>query len=450
MLVLSGCDSAILVELEQDLAPFREVLLEKANSGVVFDHFRWGAGTAQGVVLLDEPEPFSQPVFADQLTLWDAVQMDDGVTYLATDEGLWVVDRELYETDLNEAMEGPVLSLNGWHDSLWLQGSTETVRVQGGDVMGLSIDGRTVSGPVYEGDQPGEAWVVLDGFHRVRWQEGRAAILESAPTPWAKRGARSAGGIIWAAQGREISRRTLGLWERFLLPERAMEMFADSHAEVVWIRGETLWYVWRGNVVQQVEDLAADASVLDIDPSGRLLVSIEGRLERWGAGYSALLKGLSPGSQLEGETEVHVVPSFSEQVDTIEAAINGDPLEDFQQSASIEPVSLGDGAHEFKVTVTYLDGEKIEVFTPFTVGEFGIPTWEDDMLPIFERYCGLCHDGDSESVLNTVDSWRERIDSILKYIAEGTMPPQNDATWVPVSAEEVALVRAWRATGMTE
>ena len=174
--------------------------------------------------------------------------------------------------------------------------------------------GSRLLGPVFQAERADEAWVFQDGMHRIRWNGSFAEVLETAPTPWARRGARSAGGIIWAAQGTTVSRRTLGLWETFTFPERAMRFVTHSESDVVWIQGDTQWYLWRGNRVQTVSEVQSEDEVLGVDASGRLLVARNGTLERWGSRHTVQIKGLSANQQLEGETLVSVVPSFAADV----------------------------------------------------------------------------------------------------------------------------------------
>ena len=96
--------------------------------------------------------------------------------------------------------------------------------------------------------------------------------------------------------------------------------------------------------------------------------------------------------------------------------------------------------------MTYTDDTVVEQFVPFSVGEIEIPTWTDDIRPIFRADCSKCHDGDSESVFNTSQSWREQIDEIVQYVSTGGMPLGDE----PLEPEEVATIRAWRLTGMVE
>lgn len=448
MIPFFGCTTPSVVEIEGNAELFREVLADNAHSSVVVDSFRWAFSGATGVWLADDPETEHTMVSGESLVLVDTAILGNGTTYVGTNQGIRVVDRELFDTPLNDVLSQPILSLNAWKENLWVEQEAETLLVSQGELFSLNVGGSPIVGPVYAAERSDEAWVFQDGFHRIRWNGSFAEVLETAPTPWARRGGRSAGGILWAVQGHTVSRRTLGIWETFTFPERAMEWLTDPESEIIWIRGESQWFVWRGNRVQSVPELPLDERVMGVDSSGRLLVVRDGALERLGVGYSVRIKGLSPNEQLEAETTVTVVPSFAQDVVSIETTVNGaEALENFAER-DIEPVALGNGAHEFRAIVSYENGESINVSVPFSVGEFGTPTWKDDIAPIFEEYCALCHNGASESVLNTPESWRERIDAILKYLEDGTMPPQNDATWVPVSPEEVALVRAWRATGM--
>jgi len=282
--------------------------------------------------------------------------------------------------------------------------------------------------------------MIHDGLHRVQTSGASPKIVESAPTPWANRSGRSAAGTLWAARGEEVSVRTDEEWSRYLLPGRVLSIEAHPDADVVWIQTDLGWLCWQGETVRPVEGLD-EVEVLDLDPSGRLLVSVDGRLERWGAGYSAVVTGLTPDQRLDVETTAVVIPSFVEDVVGIEAWVNGSLV---LGEVVLVPTDLGDGAHEFRAEVTYVDETVVEVFVPFSVGEFGIPSWEGDIRPIFQANCALCHDGDTESVLNTVDHWRGAIDEIVTMMSSGEMPLGRD----PVSASDMALVRAWRVSGM--
>lgn len=444
LFLCASCTSPSVVEVTSNLAPFRESVAADATSSVVLGDFQWVQTDTDRVWLVEEPEREPLELGFESLIVWDSAQTGDGVIYVATDQGLRVLDRELLATPVADLATEEIRSINAWRDTLWLEGEEETLVVSSGQASILSLDGQPLSGPVYQGDALDDVWVIRDGLQRIRWVGEDPKILETAPTDWARWGARSGGGTIWAARGEQLSKRVEGIWEEFLFPERILGFYAHPESEIVWLRGETSWFVWQGDVVRTVDGLEPDAEVWDVDSSGRIVLPHDGGVERWGAAYTVVVKGIEPDTKLEAEVFAEVIPSFSEDVFAVETQINGEVAEGDDRGVSVEPVSLGDGAHEFRATVTYTDETVVDIFVPFTVGEFESPSWEDDIRPIFKADCGMCHDGDSESVYNTAESWRADIDNIVQLVSTGSMPLERD----PLTPVEVAVVRAWRVTGM--
>ena len=446
LVLFGGCTRPSVVEVGPTLAPFRETIAQNASSAVVLDGFSWALSDVDQVWRVEEPDNETTSIGREVLHLWDAASTPAGVTYVATDQGLRVLERELLETDVDAFAGEPIRTVNAWSGAVWLEGEEETLVVADGEVFGLQLDERIVSGTVLRADSRDEAWVFAEGLQRIYWRDGGVAVLETAPTPWAKWSARSQDGTIWAARQFEVSKRVDGMWSRYELPSAVRGMMANESSDVVWVRTEDGWLVWQGESVRPVEGVNVDANVLGVDVSGRLWVQSEGSVERFGVAYSTQVKGIAVDEVIDVEVWAEVVPAFADDVREVAVWLNGDPAEYTPDGVSIEPTELGDGAHEFRAAVTYMDDTVVEKFVPFSVGEIEIPTWKDDIRPIFKADCSKCHDGDSESVLNTSQSWRDQIDEIVQYVSTGTMPLSDD----PLVPEDVAKIRAWRATGMME
>ncbi|HCP46887.1 MAG TPA: hypothetical protein DIU15_12650, partial [Deltaproteobacteria bacterium] len=89
----------------------------------------------------------------------------------------------------------------------------------------------------------------------------------------------------------------------------------------------------------------------------------------------------------------------------------------------------------------------------FSVGEFVPPTWTDDIEPLFQAECGLCHRAEQGSVtvgggrpLDTLVAWQADIDLILEVLEDGRMPLNNPS----LSGDDIRTIEDWRAGGFLE
>jgi cytochrome c5 len=83
-----------------------------------------------------------------------------------------------------------------------------------------------------------------------------------------------------------------------------------------------------------------------------------------------------------------------------------------------------------------------------------------DIKPIFDTSCARCHgDGPQGGQYPDLDVYAERnaglgsvstdLDSSLRRIGDGTMPPQGGIEPM-VTARQLAIIEAWKAQGMPE
>lgn len=77
------------------------------------------------------------------------------------------------------------------------------------------------------------------------------------------------------------------------------------------------------------------------------------------------------------------------------------------------------------------------------------PTWEDDIEPLYEASCGLCHSatGSANLKLFEREHWVEEIDKVLTMVSLGSMPLPPIPLLDPV---EIQMIEDWELAGFPE
>jgi len=445
LLALVGCAGSSVVEVGENLLPFQEQISDEFLTPVVIDDFRCVLESDSQVSVYEEPLAGFERLSFETLGLLDGAAWTDGYGLVATSDGLLVLDRELLESPLDAGLPGPVLGMNVHGEDLWLTFKDKTLQWRDGQLTQVYLDGLPVRGRVAGAQEAGEAWVIRRGVHRVSIEGSTAQIIETAPVVNGNLVGVSRGNRVWVVGGDALGIMEDQTWTRWLLPSPVKKIWSHPDAEPVWMESDAGLYVWHRGTYRPVDTAGEDITVHDVDPSGRLWVDVKGTLERWGVERTVLIKGLKRDARLEVSQTIQVVPSFAKDVASVELAINGEEWLSASGIWELDPIEIGDGAHELSAQVEYADpGESVSIIIPFSVGNFEIPTWKDDIRPVSEAECGVCHDGDSETVLNTIETWQGNIDQIVELVSKDAMPLGRP----PLRSEEKALLRAWRAGGM--
>ncbi len=127
-------------------------------------------------------------------------------------------------------------------------------------------------------------------------------------------------------------------------------------------------------------------------------------------------------------------------VDSVEITIDGEAVG--TELATVEVARWGDDAsHVLRAEVRWADGEGAVTEVSFSAAV--LVTWAGEIEPLYQERCAACHSGDTESVLDSAESWAAEIDAILGMVSSGAMPIGGPA----LTEAEVAAITAWRDGG---
>jgi hypothetical protein len=251
-------------------------------------------------------------------------------------------------------------------------------------------------------------------------------------------------GGLWVRAGAQLHRRHPGgLWEQADPGFDIAEIQGDPHWTSLWLRShDGALFRWTGASLR--ESTGTPDSVHDAaEPEGNLLIAGAHGVARAHPGRIISFSGISPGAVLQESAEVKIEPAFPELIDEVIAAIDdeeGAALE-APYKVLIDLEGLPDGAHILSVQVRYTDGFPESSGALDFVVEHPVATWADDIKPIADIKCGLCHGqaGTLEFKLFTKEQWVANINQIVNALETELMPPG------PTLADElIDTIKLWR------
>lgn len=260
-------------------------------------------------------------------------------------------------------------------------------------------------------------------------------------------------GTLWVASNGVLRSRSWdGSWYVHDLVTGVRDLAAHPDAHDLWIvTDEGLWHHKRG-VFRPVVNAPAVTSITPT-ADGTALVIGDRAITRVFPGRSVRVEGLVDGSRLQQTTEVTIFPDAESAVSSVTIAVDGDvsALMGPPWSVSLDPDDFDDGTHRLAVDVEYGDGSPtVSVSVDFSVFHQPPPTWSDDIEPLFDDKCALCHGdgaGATARALHTPALFISEFDRILTAVADSRMPlPPNP----PLSPEQIELIVGWRAAGYLE
>jgi len=412
--------------------------------------------------LLDAPEVIDAAF--DGVT--GIAELDDGLVIVADSSGLQILGAEgpelspLSELLVEEDVLGLLATPGPASADLWVVGGQDLHRWRDGDLYAVRPDGEPLAGPRL-------AWgPALDGSPAL-WAATDDTLLSLLDTPGGlearveDEGIAPSGlavdgyGTVWVPTHGDLwSRMIDGVRQQVTLPASVSNVAAGSGSTDLWLLTEEgLWH-HASETFRPVAGLSVER-LLGADASGRAFVDTGEQLLRIAARKSVLFVGLQDGDALEETADVCVVASWSEGLEGLVVLRDGEELEPKSLDPlciSLDPSLLDDGAHELSATAHYAD-EDIDASLFFSVGEFVPPTWTNDVEPLFQAECALCHRAEQGSVtvggghpLDTLISWQAEIALILEVLEDGRMPLNNPS----LSADEIRTIEDWRAGGFLE
>jgi hypothetical protein len=260
------------------------------------------------------------------------------------------------------------------------------------------------------------------------------------------------GGVWVSSQGLLYSRRAVDDWQVVDLDGPAWRLFAHPGGEGVWVESDGEWFFVGA---QQRDHLVGVSALSDaalqpmIDGYGRLALVDSDGLKRLAVRRPVEIVGVSEQDWIERSVWVSLLPTAPAEVTGLslelidfDNASTAWPV-DTDGAAEVDPLGLRFGGWTLRATATYADHDD-------GVGELGVQvaaeggaTWAADIAPIYEADCAVCHDGATETELNSPALWEASIDVILDKVIAGDMPLGG----TPLTGGEVGLIQAWQAGG---
>jgi len=255
-------------------------------------------------------------------------------------------------------------------------------------------------------------------------------------------------GTLWIVNGQgEVWSRASGEdWRPHDFSMEATAVMAEGPD--TWI--QTAVGLWHHNADGFAEVMGlGDARAMAATAPGQVVLSSDAGLLRGHLDRVVRLDGLSANALLQAPAEVSIYPLQPDTVTSVVAMLDDlDVPVTGQWQVRIDPADLADGSHALSVSVTYEDGQVLSSTLRFSRYAGPPPTWTQDVRPLFEGRCAICHGNDSGARrLDSSALWQEQIDAILYNVTTENMPlPPSD----PLTADELQRIEGWVAAGYPE
>lgn len=228
------------------------------------------------------------------------------------------------------------------------------------------------------------------------------------------------------------------------------QIAAHPLAPGVWVKTDyDLWWVEPQRQIPVYHP--PSGKLLGADSVGRALLEADAQLARGVFGRPTYVVG-APDDAIPTDqpTTLYFFPTLPEDVSSLSVSLGDIPLslERDPWRTTLDPKTLTAGLYDLSMRAQYTDiTEPVETKRTMTVGAYVPPGWEQDIKPIYKKYCSKCHSAQGGALnLDSAAAWETNILSILDYVEGGVMPPTGD----PVTEEEIYTIRAWQAGGYLE
>jgi len=241
-------------------------------------------------------------------------------------------------------------------------------------------------------------------------------------------------------QGELFQRDPVGTWIHLPFPERIHELYAHPGHPALWVQGESNWWQVFGSSLIPIQGIDPLFNPSYMTLSGEL----EGiQNEAWTvytAGNSLLLDGLTPGETVYDAREVSASIEGTEESVEWEFSLNGTQISTTGGTWFLDPQEVSEGLHSLSITANF-DADLPPVSTLLTFTVKPIPTWSNQIEPIYQEKCSLCHEpGVTTFPLHTAETWKYNSTEILQVLEDDIMPL---LPVLPLEEEDKEKVEKW-------
>ena len=421
-------------------------------------------------------------------SLLACVALEDGTPMLITTETIWLFDGlDWLVSPLAETLQERVLLdvAHLWREDLgdtlffafesslayWAQSTVYDVEVEGLPTTGASLS----TGPVQiESTLRGEGvWVNSGSWVYALTPEGNgfeAYLLNSAGniSGMAAFGdhhlAMVMEGLLHVHDGvqRQTFRLPEDITEVWGIPGRTDLFMGENHPEW-WMRPD-------GNLIQFLN--MPSQGQWSLDAQGDFIVERSDGLMRQHRGPYLRWRGVDANSTLRDNAYVSLVYGGWGLVTEMQITHNGQDIElDLDEGLLLNlapgnaanwilnddgeainrPEQLFDGQHILTAWLRFEDDTEIQTSLEFVVGDWRVPTWVEDVKPVYDARCAQCHfQGSATFELHNYSDWVNDFETVYLALESGQMPlplGTDDSLLTPLQLE---MLSRWQLAGFPQ
>ena len=244
------------------------------------------------------------------------------------------------------------------------------------------------------------------------------------------------------------------MWLEQPLDAPAWKLLGHPSADGAWVESDERWFHVSSNGAMRLVDVEAlqpPDPMARLDGFGRLVQRQDDGLWRYAVDRPMEVVGITSQDVVEVDREVTVLPTAPAEVVTLDAVlIDATGAEvpvaiDDNGAMTLQPLGLLFGTWTLRATATYDDAPDGLAEVTVQMAAATGATWTEHIAPIYDEACSLCHDGATETVLDSPEAWEADIDGILEKVISAEMPLGGP----PLTDQEIALIQAWQAGGFS-
>ena len=449
--LLMGCGPGkVTISELPDLAGEEALLLSVSDAAAVSTarHFQAVAQAGATLWLLQEGQG-AQPMTDDNLALVGAVRDAQGQLLVATDEDIrvWSANR-LTGIDVGEGFAGTILSIQTAGEDVWVLTDAGLYLLRDDWMRMVQVDaGSAVVEVVGNGRWNGVpvVWLLTERAIVGLEQETLAVVERRRVAAAASAVTVDGQGVLWLVNRGDVLRgEPDGGWSSQNFSAPVTHIVSNPQDVGVWLETEA-GVVYHDGGYAFAGDFSLEGS--SVDQLGRLLRPTEDGVVRLGAERTVAVVGLEDGQVVSSSLDVFISPSMVDGINGIDASIDGVAVESDLDAQTVfvdADAWFGGDLHELEVRVSWADGAVSDAKpVTFSVPVLDDVTWSEHINPLSQASCSICHDGSSETILETSADWESNIDGILSMVSSGSMPLGDAA----LSDAQIGLIRAWRDGG---
>ena len=361
----------------------------------------------------------------------DAVSTPSEEALVALDGLLYFLEEK--ELHLIELSLPPISKMESSNAQIWLWGDGRLFYWEGDEIIEVALDDGSFIFDFAAADD--RLYLATPWLFELQKDHNGFVITQKWELLVQEIIAETATNTLWLLNS---SQQLYSIQQGSLISQSPPEQITKLFGSDPWFAGEsTVWKV-QGQVWSPQDISPQD--LLEVDPHGRLLQTMDGELWRHSIGRPVVITGLSD-SLLVTET-ISVLPSDPESLTSIRAWVNSTALSiAADQTLTLDPDDYEIGEQTLRFFCESELGDTVYEHH-FWVGELAEVGWSE-VERISQEHCLSCHNGATITNLESKELWIRHIENIIDEVSRESMPLGGPY----LSTEEIMTIRGWKQGG---